>query len=76
MSEKFLKLPKVVQTLIVLLSWVLTVISFVGCLIVKEYSMADLYWAEILLTCVGLLFSVVAVCFTILYLTFKKDEQN
>lgn len=76
MSEKFLKLPRAVQTLIVLLSWVVTVISFVGCLIVKEYSITDLYWVEILLTCVGLLFSVVAVCLTILYLTFKKDEQN
>lgn len=76
MSEKFLKLSKGLQTTIVLLSWVLTVVSFVGCLLVKEYFSGELYFVEIILTCIGLLFCVVSICLTILVLTLKKDEQN
>ena len=75
MSEKFLKLPRAVQTLILVFLWVITVACFVGCLIVKENTKLDLYWAEILLTCLGLFFSVSSVCLTILYFTFKKDEH-
>ena len=76
MSEKFLKLSKGLQTTIVLLSWVLTVVSFVGCLLVKEYFSGELYFVEIIQTCIGLLFCVVSICLTILVLTLKKDEQN
>ena len=76
MSEKFLNLPRVIQSLIVALVWFLTIAGFVGCLLVKEYAANDMYWLEILLTCVGMFFSVVGICLTIVYLTLKKDEQN
>ena len=74
MQEKFLNLSKSVRFIIVVLLWVATVVGFVGCVLVKNYY--SIYWLEILLTCVGLLFSVVAICVTILHLTADTIKHN
>ena len=75
MTEKFLGLSKAVRWLIVLLTWLLTVAGFVGCLIIKEYAL-DLYWLEIILTCVGLFFCIVAICITIVHLTGETKHAQ
>lgn len=72
MQEKFYSLSKGARAAIVILVWLLTVISLVGCLMAKEY--AELPWLEILLTCVGMFFGVVAICLTIVNLSGKAKE--
>lgn len=74
MQEKFLNLSKGVRFIIVALLWLVTVLGFVGCLIVKNYF--SIYWLEILLTCIGLFFCVVAICVTILHLTADTIKNN
>lgn len=54
MQEKFLNLSKGIRFLIVVLLWLITIVAFVGCLLIKHYY--SIYWLEILLTCVGMLF--------------------
>ena len=72
MQEKFLSLSNGARAAIVVLTWVLTVIGFVSCLILKEY--VEIPWLEIILTCVGMFFGVVAICLTIVNLTGKPKE--
>ena len=74
MQEKFLSLSNGARTAIVVLTWVLTVIGFVSCLILKEY--VEIPWLEIILTLVGMLFCVVAICITIMQLTFKDEKSD
>ena len=72
MQEKFLSLSNGARAAIVVLTWVLTVLGFVGCLILKEY--AEIAWLEIILTCIGMFFGVVAICLTIVNFTGKEKE--
>ncbi len=77
MEEKFLKLSKIVRWIILLGLWLLTVASLLGCLLVKKYM--DNYALQISLSCVGILCSVVAICFTIIQLSGRDntpDESN
>ena len=74
MQEKFFNLSKGLRWVIVLLTWVITIAGFVGCLIVKQY--ADLPWLEIILTMVGMLLCVVAICLTIVQLTHDSAEHK
>ena len=74
MEEKFLKLSSLVRWIIVFLLWAITVIALVGCLLVKKY--LESYVVEILLSCVGILFCVIAICFTIMQLTGKEKTEN
>ena len=74
MQEKFLHLSKGVRFLIVCLLWLVTVVAFVGCLIIKHY--VSIYWLEILLTCIGMFFSIVAICITIIHLTADTVKDN
>ena len=74
MQEKFLSLSKGLRWVIVLLSWLLTIAGFVGCLMVKQY--AELPWLEIILTMFGMLLSVVAICITIIHLTSNQTEDS
>ena len=70
MQEKFLSLSNGARATIVVLTWVLTVLGFVGCLILKEY--AEIAWLEIILTCIGMFFGIVAICLTIVNSTGKE----
>lgn len=72
MQEKFLSLSNGARAAIVVLTWVLTVLGFVGCLILKEY--VEIAWLEIILTCIGMFFGIVAICLTIVNLTGKEKE--
>ena len=72
MQEKFLSLSNGARTAIVVLTWVLTVIGFVSCLILKEY--VEIPWLEIILRCVVMFFGVVAICLTIVNFTGKPKE--
>ena len=74
MQEKFFKLSKGLRWVVVALTWLLTVVGFVGCLLIKQY--AELPWLEILLTLVGMLFCVVAICLTIVQLTHNEKEAE
>lgn len=74
MQEKFFNLSKGLRLVIVALTWLLTVVGFVGCLLIKQY--AELPWLEILLTLVGMLFCVVAICLTIVQLTHNEKETE
>ena len=74
MQEKFFNLSKGLRLVIVALSWLLTVAGFVGCLLIKRY--AELPWLEILLTLVGMLFCVIAICLTIVQLTHNEKETE
>lgn len=76
MSEKFLNLSKGVKGLIVAIVWLITIISFTSCILLKHYIGENSYWIQVLLTLAGLLFSVVAICLTILYLTFSEEEKK
>lgn len=76
MSEKFLKLSKGVKGLIVAIVWLITIISFTSCILLKHYIGGNSYWIQVLLTLAGLLFSVIAICLTILYLTFSEEEKK
>ena len=74
MQEKFFNLSKGLRLVIVALSWLLTVVGFVGCLFIKQY--AELPWLEILLKLVGMLFCVIAICLTIVQLTNNEKETE
>jgi len=74
MKEKFDALSKVAKLVITIASWLLTVLGFVGCGLVKEYA-SDMMWLNILLTCVGMFFSIVAVCATIYLLIYKEENK-
>ena len=74
MQEKFMGLSKALRWVIVLLSWVVTIGGFVGCLLIKQY--AELPWLEIILTLLGMLFCVAAICLTILQLTQPQEEAE
>lgn len=74
MQEKFFNLPKGLRWVIVFVAWAVTVAGFVGCLLVKQYT--DLPWLEIILTFVGMLFCVVAICLTIVQLTHGNEQEN
>ena len=74
MQEKFFNLSKGLRLVIVALTWLLTIVGFVGCLLIKQY--AELPWLEILLTLVGMLFCVVAICLTIVQLTHNEKETE
>lgn len=74
MQEKFIGLSKTLRWVIVLLSWVVTIGGFVGCLLIKQY--AELPWLEIILTLLGMLFCVVAICLTIVQLTQPSKEAE
>lgn len=76
MSEKFLNLPKGIKGLIVALIWLLTVIAFTSCIMLKHYMGEESYWIQVLLTLLGLFLSVAAICLTILYLTFSDEEKK
>lgn len=75
MEEKFGKFSKGTRVLIVILTWLFTVVGFGGCLLVKHFT-DEAQWAEILLTGVGLFFCVLAVCLTISDLTIKAQAEN
>ena len=49
-------------------------VGFVGCLMVKQYT--ELPWLEIILTLVGMLFCVVAICLTIVQLTNGEHKSE
>lgn len=74
MQEKFIGLSKTLRWVIVLLSWVVTIGGFVGCLMIKQY--ADLPWLEIILTLLGMLFCVVSICLTIVHVTAKPEKEE
>ena len=74
MQEKFFNLSKGLRLVIVALTWLLTVVGFVGCLLIKQY--AELPWLEIILTLVGMLFCVVAICLTIVQLTNGEHKSE
>lgn len=74
MQEKFIGLSKTLRWVIVLLSWVVTIGGFVGCLMIKQY--ADLPWLEIILTLLRMLFCVVSICLTIVHLTAKSEKEE
>ena len=74
MQEKFFNLSKGLRWVIVVVAWLLTIVGFVGCLMIKQY--AELPWLEIILTLVGMLFCVVAICITIMQLTFKDEKSD
>ena len=74
MQEKFFNLSKGLRLVIVALTWLLTIVGFVGCLLIKQY--AELPWLEILLTLVGMLFCVIAICLTIVQLTHNENEAE
>ena len=74
MQEKFFNLSKGLRLVIVALTWLLTIVGFVGCLLIKQY--AELPWLEILLTLVGMLFCVVAICLTIVQLTNGEHKSE
>lgn len=74
MQEKFFNLSKGLRLVIVALTWLLTIVGFVGCLLIKQY--AELPWLEILLTLVGMLFCVIAICLTIVQLTHNEKEAE
>ena len=73
MGEKFLNLSTTVRWIITALTWLLTVVGFLGCIIVKHYH--SMFIVEVILTCVGLFFCIVAICLTILMFT-HKDNKN
>lgn len=74
MQEKFMKLSVVVRWIIVVVSWLLTLGGFGGCLLAKYY--AELPVLEIILTIVGMFLSVVAICLTIVQLTPPVEEKD
>jgi F0F1-type ATP synthase assembly protein I len=74
MQEKFFNLSKGLRWVIVVATWLLTVVGFVGCLMVKQYT--ELPWLEIILTLVGMLFCVVAICLTIVQLTNGEHKSE
>ena len=74
MEEKFFKLSKLLRWVIVIGLWLLTVAGLVGCLIVKKYT--ENYILQISLSCVGILFCVIAICFTIIQLAGKEKEAT
>ena len=76
MSEKFLNLSKGLKGLIVAITWLFTIISFTGCIMLKHYIGEDSYWIQVLLTLAGLLFCVAAICLTILYLSFSDEVKE
>ncbi len=73
MHEKFLNLPKGMRLLVLFAVYLITIGGFGGCLLVRYY--ASIMWLEIVLTCVGMFFSVVAICLTI-YHIFSKDVKK
>lgn len=73
MGEKFLNLSTTVRWIITALTWLLTVVGFLGCIIIKHYQ--SMFIVEVILTCVGLFFCIVAICLTILMFT-HKDNKN
>ena len=74
MQEKFFNLSKGLRWVIVVVAWLLTIVGFVGCLMIKQY--AELPWLEIILTLIGMLFCVVAICITIMQLTSKEEKSD
>lgn len=76
MQEKFLNLSKAKKALIIVGVAILAIICFVGCVLVKTYLTAE--WLEILLTCVGMFLSVIAVCLLLMILfkpTLTDDDE-
>lgn len=63
MNEKFKNLSKPMKTILVVISWLITIVGFAGCLLVKHYN--SIMWLELLLTCLGMFFCIVAICVTI-----------
>lgn len=74
MQEKFFKLSKGIRWIIVLAAWALTVGSFLATTIIKNTK--PIYALEITLTCVGILFCVIAICLTIVQLTYADDNKK
>lgn len=72
MQDKFLSLSKGLRLLCLAVTWLLTILGFVGCTLLKSYY-PDMMWAIILLTCVGMLFCVIAICLTIYDITSKQS---
>ena len=66
MSEKFLNLSKGVKGLIVAIVWLITIISFTSCILLKHYIGENSYWIQVLLTLAGLLFSAIACIFILI----------
>lgn len=74
MEEKFINLPISVRWLLTALSWALTVVGFLGTIILKNYH--SIFIVEILLTCVGIFFCIVAICLTIFMFTHNKNNKD
>lgn len=72
MQEKFLKLSRKVQSLIVVTLWLITAAGFAGTFILKSYE--SIPWLEVILTCVAMFLCVAAICFTVFYVF--ANEMN
>ena len=74
MGEKFMKLSASIRWIITALTWLITAAGFLGSVILKHYH--SIYIVEVILTCVGLFFCILAICLTILMLTHKDNEKE
>lgn len=73
MQEKFMNLSKPMQWLVVIVAWLITIVGFAGCLVVKHYN--SIMWLELLLTCLGMFFCIVAICLTIVLIVGKEEKD-
>ena len=73
MQEKFMNLSKPMQWLVVIVAWLITIVGFAGCLVVKHYN--SIMWLELLLTCLGMFFCIVAICLTIILIVGKEEKD-
>ena len=70
MQEKFMNLAKPRQWLVVIVAWLFPIVGFAGWLIVKHDN--AIMWLELLLTCLGMFFCIVAICLTIVLIVGKE----
>ena len=74
MQEKFKKLSKSMQWLVTIITWIITIVGFAGCLIVKHYN--SIMWLELILTCIGMFFCIIAICLTSVIVLGNEEENK
>ena len=74
MQEKFFKLPKKVQTILLALFWFVTIGGFASVYIIKSYH--SITWLEVVLTCVSMFMCVLSICVTSLFVFGNDNAKN
>ena len=74
MQERFLNLSNVVRWVIIAVSCLITVGAFLGVVLVQKYMTST--WLEVILTCIGMFFSIATICLLILQIFVKKSDSE